>query len=159
GSGWKGHARQHRGHDSIGPGYPPHAGTARPSISAVWILRTRLTKTADVVLFVRPIEEQCTRMASLWCRFRPWLTIRIRSLLVLIAIVAMAFGVYLELARREERRRQLPYDILHAADAGDVPRILRLLDEGANVDSVTDGRFPWTPLMKAACRGRTDAVR
>ena len=98
-------------------------------------------------------------MACLCSRLRPWLTIRIRTLLVLVAVIAIAFGAYLEIARREERRRRWPYEILDAADVGDVPRIRRLLDEGANVDSVTDGRFPWTPLMKAAWRGRTDAVR
>jgi ankyrin repeat protein len=97
-------------------------------------------------------------MASLGSRIRR-VTIRIRTLLVLVALIAVACGAYVELARREARRREWPYEILDAADVGDVPRIRRLLDQGADVDSVTDGRFPWTPLMKAAWRGRTDAVR
>jgi ankyrin repeat protein len=82
-----------------------------------------------------------------------------RRWLIAVAAIAVALGAYLELARREARRREWPYEILEAAEVGDVPCIRRLLDEGANVDSVTDGRFPWTPLMKAAWRGRTDAVR
>jgi ankyrin repeat protein len=82
-----------------------------------------------------------------------------RRWMIAVAVIAITFGVGLEIARRAERRREWPYAILRAAEDGDVPRIRRLLDEGANVDSVTDGRFPWTPLMHAAWKGRTDAVR
>src|SRR6476620_4292547 len=98
-------------------------------------------------------------MASLWSRLRRRPTIRLRTLLILIAAIAIALGAYLELARREERRRQMSYELIEAAGAGDVPRIRRLLDEGASIDSVSTGRDPWTPLMTASSRGRTDAVR
>src|SRR4051794_3028723 len=96
---------------------------------------------------------------SNWSRLRGRLKLRLRTLLLLIAVVAIGLGVYLAHLRREERRRRWPYEIHWAAEAGDVPRIRRLLDEGADVDSVTDGRFPWTPLMRASFHGKTDAAR
>ena len=34
-----------------------------------------------------------------------------------------------------------------------------LLDRGADVDSVTNGRFPWTPLMHAAWKGHLGTCR
>ena len=96
---------------------------------------------------------------SVRARYRPRFMSRTRRLLVLIAVVAVALDAHRESVRRDLRRQAWPHEILDAAEAGDVPRIQSLLDEGANVDSVSDGRFPWTPLMKAAWRGRTEAVR
>jgi Ankyrin repeats (3 copies) len=96
---------------------------------------------------------------SKWSRLRRRLRLRIRTLLLLIAVVAIGCGAYLTHVRREERRRRWPYEILNAAELGNVPRIRRLLDEGADVDSVTDGRFPWTPLMHASFHGKSDAAR
>jgi ankyrin repeat protein len=95
----------------------------------------------------------------LWHRIRSRLTLRIRTLLVVVAVVALGLGAYLEHRRREQRRREMPYEILKAAEDGDVPRIRRLLDEGADVNSVTNGRYPWTPLMNASFHGKTDAAR
>jgi ankyrin repeat protein len=96
---------------------------------------------------------------SNWYRLHGRLKLRIRTLLLLIAVFAVVLGVSLNHFRREERRRRWPYEILKAAELGDVPRIRQLLDEGADVDSVTDGRYPWTPLMYASFHGRTDAAR
>ncbi|MDG3005037.1 ankyrin repeat domain-containing protein [Paludisphaera mucosa] len=90
-------------------------------------------------------------------RFRVGL--RVRTLLLLIAAVAIGLGAYIRHRRWEERREELPYEILRAAQLGDAPLIRSLLAEGADVNSVTDGRFPWTPLMNAAFHGRTDCVR
>jgi hypothetical protein len=91
-----------------------------------------------------------------WSRLRGRLKLRIRTLLLLIAVFAMGLGAALTHLRQEERRRRWPYEILNAAELGDVPRIRRLLDEGADVDSVTDGRYPWTPLTHASFHGKTD---
>ena len=49
--------------------------------------------------------------------------------------------------------------LLDAADRGDLPAVIGLLDAGVPVDAVTNGRFPWTSLMHAAYRGRLDVVR
>jgi uncharacterized protein len=81
-----------------------------------------------------------------------------RSML-LVALFAVSLGGYLEYARREARRARWPYELEDAAEAGDLPRIRSLLAEGAEVDSVHDGRFPWTPLMRAALHGQADAVK
>jgi ankyrin repeat protein len=92
-------------------------------------------------------------------RLRGRLKLRLRTLLLLIAIFAIGLGTTLNHLRREERRRRWSYEILNAAELGDVPRIRQLLDEGADVNSVTDGRYPWTPLMHASFHGQTDAAR
>lgn len=68
--------------------------------------------------------------------------LRLRSLLILIALVAVGPGIRGDRARREERRRLLADPILRAATRGDVARIRELLDQGADVDSVTDGLSP-----------------
>src|SRR4051794_40034735 len=85
--------------------------------------------------------------------------IRLRSLVVLVALIAVVLGAYLNHVRRLERERVLAQPLIDAAVAGDVTKVRALLDQGANVNSVTNGRFPWTPLMHAAFRGRTGAVR
>src|SRR5262249_25529093 len=92
-------------------------------------------------------------------RLQGRLKLRIRTLLLLIAIFAVVLGLSLNHFRREEKRPRWAYEMLNAAELGDVPRIRQLLDEGADVDSVTDGRYPWTPLMYASFKGRTDAAR
>jgi ankyrin repeat protein len=81
-----------------------------------------------------------------------------RSML-LVALFAVSLGGYLEYARREARRARWPYELEDAAEAGDLPRIRSLLAEGANVNSVHDGRYPATPLMKAAYAGQADAMK
>src|SRR5262245_43142272 len=98
-------------------------------------------------------------MASLPSKLRPSRTIRIRTLLVLIAVIAVAIAVPLEFARRERWLERISAELLEAAEVGDVPRIRSLLDEGARIECVTRNRDPYTPLMLAAYRGRTDAVK
>jgi ankyrin repeat protein len=84
---------------------------------------------------------------------------KIRSLLVLV----VATGIPLALAANAERQRRLVERLkgpmVRAAEAGDVPAVRALLGRGADVDSVTNGRFPWTPLMHAASRGNLDLCR
>lgn len=87
------------------------------------------------------------------------LKLRIRTLLILVGMIALGLGLYLEYQRRAAFRRELPYAILKAAETGDSARVKYLLDAGADVNSVTDGRFPWTPLMNASFAGNTDVVR
>jgi ankyrin repeat protein len=94
---------------------------------------------------------------STMTRFR--LNLRLRTLLAAIAVVALGLGADIALVRWAERRRQLPYELLRAAEIGDVSLIRSLLAEGADVDSVVDGRYPWTPLMQASFRGHTNAAR
>ena len=36
--------------------------------------------------------------------------------------------------------------------------MIELLNRARDVDSITNGRFPWTPLMEAAFRGHRDTV-
>src|SRR5262245_38576630 len=96
---------------------------------------------------------------AIWSRFRSRLALRLRTLLVLVAVVAVGLGVYLDHLRRQELRRRLAQPIIDAAESGDVVRVRQLLDQGAVVKSVTNGRYPWTPLMNAASRGNTDVVR
>jgi ankyrin repeat protein len=90
-------------------------------------------------------------------RFR--LNLRLRTLLAVIAMVALGLGANIALVRWAERRRQLPYALLKAAEIGDVSWIRSLLAEGADVDSVVNGRYPWTPLMHASFHGHTNAAR
>jgi ankyrin repeat protein len=92
-------------------------------------------------------------------RIRSRLTLRLRTVLVLVGVVAVGLGVYLDHLRRQELRRRLAQPIIDAATSGDVTRVRQLLDRGADVNSVTNGRYPWTPLMHAAFRGNTDVVR
>ena len=88
-------------------------------------------------------------------RLRP----RLRTLLALVAVLAVGLGAWIAHERRRERLERRPYDLIRAAEDGDVVRVGELLDEGADVDRVTDGRFPWTPLMHASFRGRTACVK
>jgi ankyrin repeat protein len=92
-------------------------------------------------------------------RSRVRLNLRLRTFLALIAVVAVSLGVTVTVVRRAERRRRLPYELLKAAEVGDVALIRSLLAEGADVDSVVDGRYPWTPLMHASFHGKTDAAK
>jgi ankyrin repeat protein len=88
----------------------------------------------------------------------PRVRFTVRRSMLLVAVVAVTLGGY-EHLRREERRARWPYELEHAAEAGDLPRIRGLLAEGAKVDSVHDGRYPWTPLMHAVYRGQAEAVK
>jgi ankyrin repeat protein len=49
--------------------------------------------------------------------------------------------------------------VITAADAGDEEAVARLLDAGAPVDAIVNGRYNWTPLMHAAWRGHLAVVR
>ena len=89
----------------------------------------------------------------------PRVRFTVRRSMLLVALFAVTFGGYLEYARREARRSRWPYELEDAAEAGDLPKISGLLAEGANVDSVHDGRYPATPLMKAAYAGQADAMK
>jgi ankyrin repeat protein len=84
---------------------------------------------------------------------------KLRNLMALV----LAAGIPLALAANAERQRRLADrlrgPIVKAAEAGDVAAVRALLDRGADADSVTNGRFPWTPLMHAASRGRLDLCR
>src|SRR4029078_8301713 len=87
----------------------------------------------------------------------------IRRIMFLVAVVVFVLGIYLKIARRERRvrrerrRRAVRYEIIQAATDGDVPRILALLDEGADVNTVVGGRSPVLPLMHDAFAGNIDA--
>lgn len=95
-------------------------------------------------------------MNTRWlARLRP----RLRTLLVMAAVVGVGLGAWINHERRRERLEQIPYDLIRAAEDGDVSLISSLLDEGADVNRVVDGRFPWTPLMHAASNGRTECVK
>jgi ankyrin repeat protein len=96
---------------------------------------------------------------AIWSRIHSRLTLRLRTLIVLDAVVAVGLGVYLDHLRRQELRRRLAQPIIDAATSGDVARVRQLLDQGADVNSVTSGRYPWTPPMNAAFRGNTDVAR
>src|SRR5579871_5431187 len=98
-------------------------------------------------------------MTSLWPQLRGRLSVRLRAILVLVATVAVGLGLYMEGLRREEVRRRLAWPIVEAAGRGNAARVRELLDQGADVDSVTNGRYPWTPLMHAAHQGHTDVVQ
>ena len=84
---------------------------------------------------------------------------RLRNLLALV----LAAGIPMALAANAERHRQLVERLRQpledAARAGDTAAVRALLDRGADVDSVTNGRFPWTPLMHAAWKGHLDTCR
>lgn len=84
---------------------------------------------------------------------------RLRSLLALV--LAAAFPVALA-ARAERHRRVVELwkgPIVQAAGRGDTAGVRVLLDRGAFVDSIADGRFPWTPLMEAASAGHLETCR
>lgn len=49
--------------------------------------------------------------------------------------------------------------LLSAAKHGDLDEVRRLLDEGAPVDAVDNGRYPMTALMHAAFGGHAEVVR
>ncbi len=84
---------------------------------------------------------------------------RLRNLLVLV----IAAAIPLALAANAEHRRRLVEQwkepILRAAGRGDTASVRALLDRGALVDSVSNGRFPWTPLMEAAHSGHLETCR
>jgi ankyrin repeat protein len=92
-------------------------------------------------------------------RLRPRLSFRLRTLLALIAIVAVSLGVYLDRLRREEIRQRLAQPIIDAAGRGELARVRELLDEGADIEAVTNGRAARTPLMQASAGGHLDLVR
>lgn len=87
------------------------------------------------------------------------LRVGVWSLLALVAVVALGLGLVTEHRRRERVRETLAQPILDAAGRGDAHAVRVLLDRGANADSITNGRFPWTPLMEAGFRGHLAAVR
>lgn len=89
----------------------------------------------------------------------PHWTFSLRTLLVVIGVAAVLLGVAVNHFHHERIRRMLAQPIIDAADIGDAKSIRQLLDRGADVNSITNGRFPWTPLMHAAFRGHPDAVR
>lgn len=90
---------------------------------------------------------------------RSFFRLRLRVLLVLIALVALLLGGILEHQRRERRWLQMRDELSAAAIAGDAGRIRRLLDEGVDVDAITEGRSAWTPLMHTAFEGHLEASR
>ena len=92
-------------------------------------------------------------------RLRRMLGMRVRTAVVLVGLVALARGAAMDGMRRRELRRLLADPLVEAAKAGDVAEVRRLLDRGADVDSIVNGRFPWTPLMHAAFEGREGVAR
>ena len=84
---------------------------------------------------------------------------RLRTLMMLIVVVAAGLGAYLHHVRLREARSRLAGPIIAAADRGDTAMVRRYLDRGADVNSIVNGRYPWTPLMHAAWRGHAGAVR
>lgn len=89
---------------------------------------------------------------------RRW-TFSLWTLLVVMAVAAVPLGVWVRHVHLERLQKSLAQPLIDAADRGDTPAVQQLLDRGANIDSIVNGRFPWTPLMHAAFRGRTDVVR
>jgi hypothetical protein len=86
---------------------------------------------------------------------------RLRTLLVLIALVCLAMPALVILFRdwqweREYRRKLL---LIKAAERGDTASVRRLLDEGIDINATVNGRYPWTPLMHAAFEGHEQTVR
>ena len=53
----------------------------------------------------------------------------------------------------------LKSQIVEAAERGDAAKVHELLAAGAEVDAVTNGRYPWTPLMHAAFRGHLEVAK
>jgi len=90
---------------------------------------------------------------------RRCVTFRIRTILVLIAVIAVPLGIYVDRQRRERLSELLKYPIRAAAELGNTAEVGRLLDRGAGVNSTTDGRWPWSPLMYASEEGHLDTVR
>ena len=84
---------------------------------------------------------------------------RLRTLMMLIVVVAAGLGAYLHHVRLREARSRLAGPIIAAADRGDTAMVRRYLDRGGDVNSIVNGRYPWTPLMHAAWRGHAGAVR
>ena len=95
--------------------------------------------------------------ARFW--FAPLWTFSLRTLLLVIGVAAVPLGLGVNHLHRERLRRMLAQPIIDAAEIGDAESIRQLLDRGADVNSIANGRFPWTPLMHAAFRGHPDAVR
>ena len=89
---------------------------------------------------------------------RRW-TYSLWSLLILVLVVAVPLGVYVNRLHRQRIRQMLAQPIIDAADRGDSDAVQSLLDRGADVNSIVNGRFPWTPLMHAAFRGHESTVR
>ncbi len=61
--------------------------------------------------------------------------------------------------RQREIEQRLAQSLEDAARTGKTTRVGRLLDQGANIDGVTNGRFNWTPLMHASHNGHVETVR
>lgn len=96
---------------------------------------------------------------SLGSTLRRCVTFRIRTILVLIAVIAVPLGIYVARQRRERMSELLKYPIRAAAELGNTAEVRRLLDRGAGVNSTTDGRWPWSPLMYASNNGHLATVR
>ena len=84
--------------------------------------------------------------------------IRTRTLLILVAVLAVPLALHFEQKHYKEQRSRLRHAMIAAAQEGETETVRELLQLGADVDSVTNGRYPWTPLMEAAFRGHLDTV-
>lgn len=89
---------------------------------------------------------------------RRW-TYSLWSLLVLVLVVAVPLAVYVNRLHRQRVERMLAQPLIDAADRGDTEQVQLLLDQGANINSVVNGRFPWTPLMHASFHGQEETVK
>lgn len=85
--------------------------------------------------------------------------VRLRTFLIVVLIASIVLGLWADRLRRRRIRDALLGPIVSAAERGDTEGVRALLDRGADVNSVTNGRYPWTPLMHAAFRGHTATAR
>lgn len=85
--------------------------------------------------------------------------VRLATWLIAVGVISAALGLWADGVRRRRLRDALRQPLISAAEMGDTAMVRRLLDQGADVDSVVNGRFPWTPLMHAAFRGNTETAR
>jgi ankyrin repeat protein len=86
-------------------------------------------------------------------------SVRLGTFLVVVTIVSIASGLWADRVRRGRIREALRDPIISAAERGQTGVVRALLDRGADVNSVVNGRYPWTPLMHAAFRGHTETAR
>lgn len=85
--------------------------------------------------------------------------VRLRTFLVGVTVVSVVLGIAADRARRRRIREALRGPMISAAERGDTVEVRALLDRGADVDSVTNGRYPWTPLMHAAFHGDLETAQ
>lgn len=85
--------------------------------------------------------------------------LRTSTLLWLVIAIAIPLGVIVDGYHRKAREGALAQPLIDAATRGDPDAVRALLDQGANINSVVNGRFPWTPLMHASFEGHLETAR